>query len=194
MKRTDIINKLIKFHGYQSYLEIGVDDGINIKAINIAEKTGVDPDPKTKIYYPEIISTTSDDFFKNNNKTFDIIFIDGLHHADQVYKDIYNSLHFLNSGGTIVLHDMLPTDEGMLAVPRIQSVWTGDCWQAFVTVRSENKDLAMQVVNTDFGCGIICKGKQELISYKKLDYSSFVANKQEWMNIISVDDFNKKFT
>lgn len=193
MTRTDIINTLVAFYNYESYLEIGVDQGVNIKNINIKHKTGVDLDPKTLIYYPEVLSITSDLFFEKCNRQFDIIFIDGLHEAPQVYKDINNALWYLKQGGTIVCHDMLPTEEIIQRVPREQSVWTGDCWKAWVKIRSENKNLSMQVVDTDFGCGIIRRGKQKLINYKKLDYNSFVANKQEWMNIISVEDFKSKY-
>lgn len=196
MTRTDIINILIKFYGYKSYVEIGVDEGVNIKAINIKYKVGVDPDPKTKIYYPDVKGVTSDTYFnymKKKGIVCDILFIDGLHEAPQVYKDINNALDVLNRGGTIVCHDMLPTEEIIQHVPRQQKVWTGDCWKAWVQIRSENEHLCMQVVDADYGCGIIRRGKQKLITYKKLDYDSFVANKQEWMNIISIDEFSRKF-
>jgi len=191
MTRTDIINTLIKYYNYKTYLEIGVEQGVNINAINIKSKTGVDPEQNTIQYFSDIKIMTSDKFFKINIDTFDIIFIDGLHHANQVYKDINNALKVLNKGGTIVCHDMLPTDNKMQAVPRTQSVWTGDCWKAWVHIRSENKKLNMYVVNTDFGCGVIQNGKQNLITYKELDYNSFMANKKQWMNIISIDEFNK---
>jgi len=193
MNRTNIINRLITHYGYRDYLEIGVDQAVNINAINIKSKIGVDPDPKTKIYYPEVHSITSDEFFQHWPHKFDIIFIDGLHHGEQVYKDINNALRYLNEGGTIVCHDMLPTDEIMQRVPREVKVWTGDCWKAWVRIRSENKNLFMQVVDTDFGCGIIQRGKQKLITFKKLDYNSFVANKEKWMNIISYDEFNRRY-
>ena len=37
---------------------------------------------------------TSDEFFKQNEDTYDVIFIDGLHTSDAVYRDINNSLKF----------------------------------------------------------------------------------------------------
>ena len=143
MKRTDIINRLISHYNYRTYLEIGVERGVNLKAININYAIGVDPDPDVHFYYryPGCSIETSDEFFERCNMKFDIIFIDGLHHADQVYRDIYNSLRFLNEGGTIVCHDMLPTDKKMQDVPREQSIWTGDCWKAWVKIRSENENL-----------------------------------------------------
>ncbi len=193
MKRTDIINWLIAYYNYLTFLEIGVERGVNIKAVKIKSKIGVDPDPKTFKYYPNILLISSDVFFKHCMWTFDIIFIDGFHHAEQFYRDVQNSLKFLNEGGTIVCHDMLPTNKKMQDVPRTQEIWTGDCWKAWVKIRSEDENLSMFVVDTDFGCGIIRRGKQDLITYDKLDYESFVENKKEWMNIISVDEFKEKF-
>ena len=42
---------------------------------------------------------------------FDLIFIDGLHLANQVQKDIENSLKFIKDEGFIVLHDCNPPSE-----------------------------------------------------------------------------------
>ena len=47
----------------------------------------------------------SDDFFQNNKKFFDVIYIDGWHGASQVRKDIVNSWKFLNVGGIIICDD-----------------------------------------------------------------------------------------
>ena len=51
------------------------------------------------------VKNTSDEFFKNNTKIFDIIYIDGFHEAPQVYKDICNSWHCLNKNGIIICDD-----------------------------------------------------------------------------------------
>ena len=49
----------------------------------------------------------SSDFFKINNKTFDIIYIDGSHFYLDVYNDFKNSLNCLNDGGIIIFDDFL---------------------------------------------------------------------------------------
>ena len=86
MKRTDIIQSLIDKVGAENYLEVGVSAGENFRDIKCKNKVGVDPEPST----PATIHIDSDSFFKDNKRTFDVIFIDGLHHADQVYRDINN--------------------------------------------------------------------------------------------------------
>jgi hypothetical protein len=139
---------------------------------------------------------TSDDFFAQNKETFDVIFIDGLHWSEQVYKDIINSLKILNEGGFIICHDINPPDEGhqIYPQPQTQSNWTGDCWKAWVKLKTERSDLQMCVVDTDYGCGIITRGKQELIKVKKeLTYDFLNKNRVELLNLITVDEFNQKY-
>ena len=108
MYRYDIINALIKKNKYKNYLEIGVRDNHCFNKIKIKDKSGVDPmkddwevssqenwDP-SKV--PVKFRMTSDEYFKKHNTKYDIIFIDGLHENEQVYKDIQNSLRCLNKG------------------------------------------------------------------------------------------------
>jgi len=177
--RYDIINKFIKDRGYTSYLEIGVDQGQTWNKVSCADKVGVDPSPNTKKRLPEIQQMTSDQFFRVNQKTFDIVFIDGLHHASQVYRDIINSLEVINEGGVIVCHDMLPYKEEIQRVPRETREWTGDCWKAWAFLRASNPDISMYIYDTDYGVGVIEKGEQELIDYADLNWEWFVKNKDK---------------
>ena len=84
--RSEIINKLISFKNYHSFLEIGCDNDENFSKINIDNKVGVDP------LKGGTLRMTSDEFFKENKNKFDIVFIDGLHTYDQVKKDILKDL------------------------------------------------------------------------------------------------------
>jgi SAM-dependent methyltransferase len=191
MNRTDIIQLLIKHSNAKSYLEIGVDNGVNFALINCAYKVSVDPNKSTTAIH----HLTSDDFFKINKDTFDIIFVDGLHHADQVYRDIENSLKVLNPGGYIICHDMNPIKEEHQTIPFVSGTWNGDCWKAFVQLRTERTDLEMFVIDTDQGCGVITRGKQELLNLNNvsLNYKNFDVKRREWLNIISVDQFVNRF-
>jgi hypothetical protein len=190
--RTDIINYLIERYSYKTYLEIGVYDvNINFKKVIAPNKTGVDPNEAIDIEF----KMTSDKFFQQNTRTFDIIFIDGDHHSGQVYKDIINSLSVLNEGGTIVMHDCNPSSEAMQSVPPIQTgEWTGDVWRAFVRFRSETTDYLMFVINTDFGVGVIRKANKAgipLVIKEPLTYSNLTEKRTEWLNLIEVDDINR---
>lgn len=189
MKRWDIINHFIKKYGYKSYLEIGCQKDIAFNKIEISNKIGVDPERGGTH------RMTSDEFFSSNKNTFDIIFIDGLHHSDQVYKDISNALEVLNKDGVIICHDMNPTNKEMQMVPRISKEWTGDGWKAWIRLRRERDDLDMKVINTDYGCGIIKRGKQTPLKLQckpcATKYESFAVNKRSWLPLIEVQDFKK---
>lgn len=187
LTRTEIINHFIKTHSYKTYLEIGCQRDVNFNAIEIGYKIGVDP---------EMGGThrmTSDQFFEQNVEKFDIIFIDGLHEYSQVYKDVQNALKVLNEGGVIICHDCNPTTEVMQKVPREVREWTGDCWKAFVRLRHERDDLEMRVIDTDYGVGIIRKGKQIKLETFVDTYQEFMLNKKKLLNLVSEKEFKQLY-
>ncbi len=197
MKRTDIINELIAMFNYETYLEIGVrnpDDNFN--KIKCKNKIGVDPDFRAKPTH----LMTSDQFFAENNKKFDLIFIDGLHTEFQARCDIVNAFHCLTKNGTIVIHDCNPTSEAMQKVPPVQEQWTGDVWKAFIYFRTSVVDLNMFVIDTDYGVGIIRFGSQDLLDLPHEDveypsiiqYEHFKLNRQEWLNLVSPENWKSK--
>lgn len=188
-RRSKIINKLIKKYDYQKYLEIGVfkaKDNFNI--IDIQYKIGVDPGRER---FKEATHTmTSDEFFAMSDESFDIVFVDGLHHHEQVYRDITNSLNVLNTGGVVVCHDMNPQQYEHQLVPQYKKhTWNGDCWKAYVQLRMERDDLEMHVIDADFGLGIIREGKQKKIETTALTYANLDLNRKIWLNLISENDF-----
>lgn len=194
MKRTDIINTLIKTYNYKSYLEVGTQDpNSNFNRITAEHKESIDPFPRGEVTFVG----TSDEYFNSisADKQFDIIFIDGLHHSEQVLKDIENSLKHLSENGTIVCHDCLPTTEKMQERNDHGGEWTGDVWKAIAELRVETIDLDIEVVDTDYGCGIIRRGTnkpyQPSGEYKTYHYFALHGNRM--MNVISVDEFNTKY-
>ena len=50
---------------------------------------------------------TSDEFFLDNNLTFDLIYIDGYHKAEQVLKDFKNAWKVLNKDGILIFDDFI---------------------------------------------------------------------------------------
>lgn len=51
------------------------------------------------------IKLTSDEFFANNNKLFDFIYIDGDHSHEQVLRDGQNAIKFIKENGIIAFDD-----------------------------------------------------------------------------------------
>jgi len=191
MSRTEIINILIRKYGYKSYLEVGTQDpASNFDKINAEHKVSLDPFPRGDVTF----IGTSDEYFNSISTyiKYDIIFIDGLHHDDQVLKDIENSLNHLSDNGTIVCHDCLPLTEDMQARDDHGREWTGDVWKAIAHLRVERIDLDIKVVNTDYGCGIIRRGTNVPYhplteNYKTYSYYNF--NKNRMLNVISEEEF-----
>lgn len=169
MNRIDVINYLIKKFNYETYLEIGVATGECFNKIIIKNKESVDPAEGQYSVAKPTYKMTSDEFFKQNIKKFDIIFIDGLHHTDQVDKDIEHSLMYLNDNGTIILHDVIPMSEIAQRVPRETSGWNGDVWKSIVKYRSKNNDLGCITLN-------LLPYEQGISIIKKSIHDTFILN------------------
>jgi hypothetical protein len=196
MTRTELINGLIKKYNFKTYLEIGVNTqsqpGYNWVGVDIPVKHGVDPNVDTTY------RMTSDEFFDNYiSQKYDIIFIDGLHLFEQVYRDITNSLNHLVDGGIIVVHDCNPITEITQRRERASDSWHGDVWKSIVKLRIEDPNIDICTVDTDEGCGIIKKGFQELLKISEGtnidDYSFLENNRKEALNLISVNEFIEKY-
>jgi SAM-dependent methyltransferase len=192
MKRWDVINRFIEENEYKDYLEIGLQSGLCRDNIIAPNKTTVDPDERSN--NPTHLMT-SDEFFEQNEETFDVVFIDGLHHGDQVLKDIENSLEVLNEGGMIFCHDMLPNSEEVQRVPRPmpEYIWTGDVWKAWARLMGTRGDLEMFIAATDWGVGVIKRGSQEIvpeldIPIEEMDWEFFKAHSKNF-NVKNVGDF-----
>lgn len=99
-----------------SFLEVGCLGGDLCMSLKTKRSLGIDINthPDWAIYTSrsegrvQFLQCSSDDFFKVNQDKFGLIFIDGDHHANQVYKDFEHSLECLEDGGMIALHDTLP--------------------------------------------------------------------------------------
>jgi len=158
-RRYDVTNFFIRKFGYRSYLEIGLFRGKCFRHVRCWQKTGVDPNPLVVRPGWDIRRVTSDAFFADNTERFDIVFIDGLHLAEQVVRDVYNSLACLNPGGAVLLHDCSPADEASQArdMSRLYDgkTWNGDVWNAFAFIRATRRDLFCRVLDVDQGIGIV---------------------------------------
>ena len=186
-KRFEIIQDIIDFKKYNSYLEIGCDRNQSFSNIKIEKRVGVDP------VEGGTHQMTSDHFFSINKDNFDIIFIDGLHEYSQVMKDIKNSLKFLNKDGIILLHDCLPRTIWNQITPRLNSDWNGDVWKSIVHCRTlENIDTYTFIA--DRGIGLIFPRKnknlvkfKKKVNFKDLTFKEYFIKHEHLMNTIHYD-------
>ena len=196
--RGTIISILQDRYSYKSYLEIGTNQNILFRQARAHFPTAVGVDPNMGGTH----RMTSDDFFKTNEQYFDIIFVDGLHEANQVYRDIRNSLKWLLPGGTILIHDCNPRGNlsmtAMFPRPEGATIWNGDTWKTAVTMRLV-KDLEIVIVDIDHGVGVIRRRQNnhplpdDLIDLlgvspiSMLDNHIFRKRKHEMFRFMSID-------
>ncbi len=195
--RTDLLNHLIAAKEYHRYLEIGVrDPRHNFKQVQLVDKQSVDPNPRRPVTH----QMTSDAYFaklqaEDPSSKYDLVFIDGLHLAEQVEADVTNSLQHLSDGGSIVLHDCNPmTEDAQTEEYDGKKHWNGTVWKAWVKLRATRADLSMWVVDIDEGCGVICRGAQTpyqlpTLEYDRLSYDFLRVNRREALNLVSVNAF-----
>jgi len=207
--RTAIINFLLsKLKRETTYLEIGVrNPADNFNHINSNTKYSVDPGIEFK-KNPVDFQLTSDDFFAkldsneilNNEIRFDVIFIDGLHLAEQVNRDIINALRYIKEDGFVVLHDCNPPTEyharenyNYNHTPA-GAYWNGTTWKAFLKWRF-NKSLYSCCINSDWGVGILSKkhllGSSIEPTNQFYEFDLLDKNRIEYLNLIEFDDLKK---
>ena len=205
MTRTDLLNHLIKKHWLKSYLEIGVQNPAqNFDKIECQYKVSVDPDPNASATYCK----SSDEFFydyfddeyafdvtfgvNGSFVKYDLIFIDGLHTAEQVRKDFENALKILAIGGFIVLHDCNPQKEEHTIVPRPAKTghWNGDVYKFAVSIASNWANY--KTIDIDNGCGIFYNTfPQYSLNDGDISWDYFDKHRKELLNLISWDEFIK---
>ena len=189
-QRWDLIQHLIDKYDYKNYLEIGCDKDQSFSKISVDTKVGVDPISGGNV------RKTSDDFFQDNKQNFDIIFIDGLHHYEQVKKDINNSLKFLNKNGFILVHDCLPRTKAHQSIPRYRGSWNGDVWKAIVEARTW-QEIETFTIKADHGLGIILNKKNsnilkyKILNFKNIKFEDYYKNHELFMRPIDYKDLQK---
>lgn len=207
--RYDVINYLLDSLKRETYyLEIGVrNPNDNFNKIISGNKYSVDPGLEFK-ENPVDFKMTSDDFFLklengellSKNIKFDVIFIDGLHLAEQVDRDIKNAINFLNKNGFIVLHDCNPPTEWHAREthkyeisPAMQN-WNGTTWKAFMKYRYAS-DLFSCCIDTDWGIGIISLntdfGQKPSTRNPFYEFQIFSQNRKESLNLVTFEEFQR---
>jgi hypothetical protein len=188
--RTDLLNHLAEKYNLQRYLEIGVQNTVqNFDKINCKYRVCVDPDPAAGATF----QMTSDEFFDCEPEAgFDLIFIDGMHTAEQVKKDFENALKVLLSpNGFIVLHDCNPLKEEHTIVPRPTKTghWNGDVYKFAGRLSSFE---FFHTIDIDNGCGVFKDVDNQLFPLRpEFDWEYFDKNRKELLNLISWDEFIK---
>lgn len=204
--RYHIINALLHQTKQKRYLEVGVRNlEDNFNRIEADFKVCVDPGYEADVNLATF-PMTSDEFFEQllnrslevANYEFDVIFLDGLHLADQLYRDIRNALRVVAATGFIVLHDCNPPThhharENFREQSPATGYWNGTCWKAYQRIRTET-DKRCFVVDVDWGVGVIVN-HDENPSYRLpvdanpfYEYNVMAADRKKFLNLCDVID------
>ena len=87
------------------------------------------------------IKKYSDDFFLKNDQKYDVIYVDGHHLAEQVYKDAVNSWNVLNKKGLLIFDDYIWKNYEDIAKNPCYAI------NKFLAERSNNLDIT-EVTNS----------------------------------------------
>jgi hypothetical protein len=187
--RWNVINRLLETTKQKRYLEIGVQRGVCGSKVQAAVKIGVDPAPLAQAlrHYTAVRRETSDSFFASlpQEAQFDVVLVDGLHHAEQVLRDVDHALEHLAPGGAIVMHDCSPASEIAQRVPREVGVWNGDCWKAMVALR-QRSDLLAFTIDSDHGIGVVRRGENPspIAAPPELSYAALDRDRQQILGLV----------
>lgn len=200
---TEILNYIgCKLH-LQTYLEIGVfNPDHNFDSILVPAKIGVDPDPEVKPARTGLLlRLTSDAFFtiaRAYKMLVDLTWIDGLHHEEQVMRDIMNAWDVTRPGGIIAIHDTNPPTVDTTCIPRgKQREWCGDVYKAICRLIYPCAGPYFFTVNFDYGVTLIRKpvpyrndGSQlvEFADLPDLDWRQFDSERAAFLNLQTIEE------
>lgn len=210
--RTGVINFLLSTLNRETvYLEIGVrNPNDNYSHIVSNKKYSVDPGIEFEAN-PVDFKLTSDEFFKqlddnkilSNDIRFDVIFVDGLHTALQVDKDIENAFKYLKDDGFLVLHDCNPVtewherDDYSYIYSPAGWCWSGSVWKAYLKWRCK-PEIKSCCIDTDWGVGILSKkhniGDSIINTNYFYEYGVLNENRERDLNLIKFEELEKRLS
>lgn len=206
--RSEFLNFFLRKTKGTNYLEIGVDSADRCyNHVHCENKIGVDPNWNIS-HNESVINETSDEFFANTHTSLDldVVFIDGLHHWEQVVKDVYNVVNHIEDYGIVMLHDCLPLSEAMQEREQCEGAWTGDTWKAVEYLNRYASGFANRfTITSDWGCHVLVIDKsnftpnipipneEQLAEINALNYAWYLDNIQAMSIFISPEQLEKHF-
>lgn len=204
LRRPEVINAFAQRFGLKRYLEIGVEAGVTFNEILINQKVAVDPDFSidTTNLTGQTFAKSSDDWFDAfPGATFDCIFIDGLHLAEQALRDVLRGLNRLSSGGVMLIDDCLPSDS-FAAMRSINACheykeynnwpdrdWMGDVYKVVIFLHDFCEQFQYSYITDSMGIVAVWRNQRPirpiLNSLEKIahcDYSQFCSQVLPHMN------------
>lgn len=156
------LNHLVDHLGLSTYLEIGLGNGGTFDSVKAPHKTGVDPHPWNPAVrdLQGVHVVTSDEYFSrhwDDGLRFDLILLDGLHTAEQTYRDFVNSLHYSHARTVWLIDDVMPNDvfsaipdqseavrQRKAATGSSDTAWHGDVYKVVWMIRAFHDNMTLR--------------------------------------------------
>jgi hypothetical protein len=204
--RISIIQSELDRFANPRYLEVGIFDGRVFTRVRASTKVAVDPHIRISKLRRTVLGmrngvsfheVPSDDFFGSldPNTKFDVVFVDGLHLYEQALRDTENALAHLAGSGVVLMHDCNPSAAAVadrdpaVAAEAGHAAWCGDVWKAVVHLRATRPDLSVQVIDTDFGIGVVRPGRAESrvdmspAEIERMTYADLAADRERLLGL-----------
>jgi hypothetical protein len=196
MDRLMMINELLATKTNPAYLEIGYGEGHVFDGANSSDKTCCDPSPWSQCAErfhanTNCVLLSSDDFFAQNKKTFDVVFIDGHHEYDYVRRDFFNAMNSLKDGGYVMLHDCNPPNEWRCR-PISQFIngeaWNGDGgYRLIMELYQTSTEYEWMTSLEDEGCCVVKKSSRSIVPLQGSDWNTFNNNRTYILNLMPMN-------
>jgi len=171
--RPSVLRRLVNLYDAPRYLEVGVAHGHTFDRVPASRKVAVDPQfrfdhvaAQAEHEGTEYHQVPSDTYFAeivDPDEQFDVIYLDGLHVADQTLRDLQNALLHLQPRGVIVIDDTRPPSH-LAAIPDLDdfraarrrlgssaNAWMGDVFKVVWFVASFMPGLDYATIENNHG-------------------------------------------
>lgn len=188
MLRETVLAGFLALHDEPSYLEIGVHSGHTFHPLKAAFKVAVDPDFQFELPSPSVTSSveyhqvTSDRYFgtiADPARKFDVIYVDGLHTAEQTLRDVLNAVEWLHDDGVIVVDDVIPSSYAAslpdfddfdrvrkaIAVESGGHAWMGDVYRVVFFVQAFMQGWDYRVVEENHGQLVMWRSRRPAVAH-----------------------------
>lgn len=177
MERSNVVQSVLNLFTDPAYLEIGVSKGVTFHKIRAKTKVAVDPkfdfdleSAKRENVNSKYYQITSDEYFGSAaepKSLFDVIYLDGLHTAEQTLRDFLNAILFLKADGVIVIDDVKPRNHLASIPDRVvfnevrralgltnQKTWMGDVYKVIFFLSTFVQQFEYRTVTDNHGQSI----------------------------------------
>jgi hypothetical protein len=188
--RRDVVQACLDLFEKPRYLEIGVWKGKTFFPVKAGAKVAVDPTfafdvPEMAKRHAdcEFHQVTSDGYFAkaDPSEKFQVIYLDGLHTAEQTLRDLLNAVYFISTDGIIIIDDVYPTsyhsalpdNRNAQVVKRAMKSedknWMGDVYKLTFFIDTFMQQLSYRMVANNHGQLVIWKKTRPEVRQRSLE-------------------------